>query len=116
MQNLSYNELPQAISQLYAEVIDIKRILLNYKSCQHPDSDQWLDLKELCEYLPDKPSKATIYAYVHDRAIPFHKGAKKLRFLKAEINAWMKEGRENPSLGPAIPPENYLKLNKIVKK
>ena len=116
MKNLSFNELPQAISQLYAEVLNIKQILLDNTSVRNPDSDQWFALNELCEYLPDKPSKATIYAYVHDRVIPFHKGAKKLRFLKSEIDAWMKDGRKDSSSGPDIPPESYLKIKKVHKK
>jgi predicted DNA-binding transcriptional regulator AlpA len=54
--------------------------------------DTWLDLNELCAYLPDKPAKATIYGYVNARLIPYHKGQKKLRFLKSEIDGWLKSG------------------------
>jgi site-specific DNA-methyltransferase (adenine-specific) len=45
---------------------------------------------ELCEYMPDRPTKATVYGWVHANKVPVHKGGKKLRFLKSEIDNWMK--------------------------
>lgn len=112
MENLSFNDLPQAISKLYAEVVNIKQILLANKLDGNADSDRWLNLNELCEYLPDKPSKATIYSFVQNRKIPFHKGAKKLRFLKSEIDAWLMNNKKSFP-GPIIPPESYLKIKKV---
>lgn len=56
-----------------------------------PDQDQWFDIDSLCEYLPDRPARSTIYKNIKD--IPHHKGKKKLIFLKSEIDAWLKEGR-----------------------
>lgn len=56
--------------------------------------DCWFDLNELCQYHPDKPSKPTVYGWVNAGAIPVHKGGKKLRFLKSEIDAWLRQGRK----------------------
>ena len=53
-------------------------------------TNRWLDINELCLYHPDKPSKATVYGWVHARSIPAHKGNKKLRFLVSEIDEWLK--------------------------
>ncbi len=47
---------------------------------------QWTSLKALCDYLPAKPSPATAYGWVHSRTIPCYKGAKRLSFLKSEID------------------------------
>ena len=66
---------------------DISKVENNF------DSEKWFDIDELCNYLPDKPKKATIYGYVRLKTIPYHKGGKKLRFLKSEIDAWLKLGR-----------------------
>jgi predicted DNA-binding transcriptional regulator AlpA len=55
--------------------------------------DSWFDLNELIEYLPGRPSKATIYGYVSKREIPSHKNGKRLAFLKSEIDAWLKGKR-----------------------
>lgn len=57
-------------------------------------TERWFDLTELCQYHPDKPSKATVYGWVNAGTIPVHKSAKKLRFLKSEIDAWLKQGRK----------------------
>ncbi len=110
--NLTYNDLPKAISELYYEVASIKQILIENRSNQCKDSDYWYDLAELCEYLPDKPSKATVYSWIHNGTIPFHKGAKKLRFLKSEIDKWLKDGKKVIPPNPVVSPENYLKTIK----
>lgn len=55
--------------------------------------DRWLSLDELCDYLPDKPSKATVYGWVNQRIIPYHKTTKRLSFLKSEIDAWIANAR-----------------------
>ncbi len=57
------------------------------------NADVWFDLMELCDYLPDKPKKPTVYTWVKLKTIPFHKGKKKLRFLKSEIDQWLKHGK-----------------------
>ena len=56
--------------------------------------DRWFDLNELCIYHPDKPKKSTVYGWIHAGTIPFHKSGKKLRFLKSEIDEWLKKGRK----------------------
>jgi len=48
-----------------------------------------MNMQELCEYIPDRPSRATVYGWVNTKSIPVHKGGKKLRFLKSEIDKWM---------------------------
>ncbi|MBK9640192.1 MAG: helix-turn-helix domain-containing protein [Saprospiraceae bacterium] len=114
--NLTYNDLPEALSQVRKDISFIKQFLIENRLGQHPDLNSWMNISELCNYLPDKPTKNTIYSWVQNRIIPFHKGPKILYFLKSEIDAWMKEGRKNSSIGPSIPPENHLKTNKKIKK
>lgn len=61
---------------------------------QH-EHDIWFNVDELRRYHPDKPSKQTVYLWVRENLIPFHKSGKKLRFLKSEIDAWLrKDGRK----------------------
>lgn len=55
-------------------------------------SDEWLNIKQLCYYLPDKPARQTVYGWVSKRLIPYHKKGKSLSFLKSEIDQWLKEG------------------------
>lgn len=70
----------------------LKHNNLSERSTQIPD--RWFNLQELSEYHPDKPTKATIYAWVSAGLIPVHKSGKRLRFLKSEIDAWLLQGRK----------------------
>jgi len=73
-------------------------------------TDQWFDLPGLCEYIPGGIAKATVYAWVHDGRIPYHKrkGLKKLGFLKSEIDEWLKEGRRKTVSELADEADQYL--------
>jgi hypothetical protein len=92
MNNITFDTLPQAVTQLFNKLENIEQILL-YRSKETEPKDQWLNLTELCLYRPDKPAKATVYSEVHNGLIPFHKRGKKLYFLKSEIDAWLSLGR-----------------------
>jgi predicted DNA-binding transcriptional regulator AlpA len=109
MENLTLETLPKAFTFLTHEVSEIKRLLLEKSNEQPTDPDRWFDLTELCNYLPDKPAKATAYGWVHTGAIPCHKGAKKLRFLKSEIDQWLKTGKRKTVAELASEAESYLK-------
>jgi excisionase family DNA binding protein len=56
--------------------------------------DEWMNLDQLCAYLPSKPSKPTAYRWVSERTIPHHKKGKHLSFRKSEIDSWISEGRK----------------------
>lgn len=71
----------------------LKKIFIEKEAEPAAEPDRWLNLNELCQYHPDRPSKATAYSWVHAGTIPVHKGGKKLRFLKSEIDAFLKQGR-----------------------
>lgn len=110
-QVLTLETLPKAFTLLTIEVREIKR-LLQQKTEPLTQADRWFNLNELCLYLPDKPSKATVYGYVHSGNIPFHKGQKKLRFLQSEIDAWLKQGRKKTIAEIAIETDNFLQNKK----
>lgn len=76
------------------------------------EPDRWFDLTELCNYLPDKPAKPTIYGWVHSGLIPCHKGAKKLRFLKSEIDQWLRTGKQKTVVELASEASQYIKCKK----
>jgi excisionase family DNA binding protein len=71
----------------------IRKVLGSQKVEPPAETERWFDLNELCTYIPDKPSKPTVYGWVNAGSIPVHKGGKKLRFLKSEIDSWLKQGR-----------------------
>lgn len=91
---LTLETLPKAFAQLTIEVGEIKRLLLEKSNEQPTEMDRWFDLTELCQYHPDKPTKPTVYGWVSAGTVPAHKSGKKLRFLKSEIDTWLKQGRK----------------------
>jgi excisionase family DNA binding protein len=109
-EGLTLETLPKAFTHLTNEVSEIKRLLLekSYQS-QPTETDRWLDLNELCIYHPDKPSKPTVYGWVNVGTIPVHKGGKKLRFLKSEIDSWLRQGKKRTLAETASEAETYLK-------
>jgi excisionase family DNA binding protein len=108
MELLTLETLPKAFVQLTYEVSEIKRLLLEKSNEQPKETDRWFDLNEFCDYHPDKPSKPTVYGWVHSGLIPVHKGSKKLRFLKSEIDDWIKQGRRKTLAETASEADSYL--------
>lgn len=89
---ITFEKLPEAVSFLIGEVMELRKALsVKQESVIIPD--KWMGIDELKEYLPDDPAKATIYGWVSKREIPYHKGGKKLRFLKSEIDQWLSTGK-----------------------
>ena len=83
--------MPEAMGYLIQEVEALKVLLAKPEPTTH--TDRWFNVDELREYLPDHPAKATIYGWVSSKQIPNHKGGKKLRFLKSEIDNWLAMGK-----------------------
>ena len=109
VEGLTLETLPKAFTHLTNEVSEIKRLLLEKSNEQPTETDRWFDLNELCNYHPDKPSKPTVYGWVNAGTIPVHKGGKKLRFLKSEIDNWLKQGRKKTLAETKAEAEAYLK-------
>lgn len=89
---ITFESLPKAVTLLTNEVSEIKRLLLEKSNEHQTNPDRWFDLQELRNYLPDKPATATVYSWVHAGILPFHKGSKRLRFRKSEIDNWLMKG------------------------
>ncbi len=91
LENITFEKLPEAVSYLIAKV-DALTKALQIKT-EPSKIDYWMNIDELTGYLPDHPAKATVYGWVSNRQIPHHKGGKKLRFLKSEIDEWLSNGK-----------------------
>ena len=110
---LTLETLPKAFTHLTNEVSEIKRLLLEKSNeKQTPEPDRWFDLNGVCGYIPDNPSKQTVYGWVNAGTIPVHKGRKKLRFLKSEIDSWLMQGRKKTLAEIASEAEQYCKTKK----
>ena len=91
---LTREQYYNALTQIINELKQIKAEMV--AMCQSGEPiDQWLNLEELRNYLPDHPAEQTIYGWTSNHTIPFHKKGKKLQFLKSEIDKWLKA--DNPT-------------------
>ncbi len=86
----SLEEMPNALFYLIesVEVLQSKVNALQHK--QASSSPKWMDIDELCAYLPSHPAKQTVYGWVSTKQIPVHKINKALAFLQSEIDDWLK--------------------------
>ena len=90
--DLTFEKLPQAVEYLIRKVEALEALLREEKS-ELTESDKWFNIEDLCAYLPDKPAKQTVYSWVSNKRIPYHKQGKKLQFLKSDIDNWLKSGK-----------------------
>jgi len=112
MENLqiTFETLPKAFAYLIDEVKELKKLVLqSTPDLRLRETDHWFDLKELCNYHPDKPKSATVYGWVFAGTIPVHKSGKKLRFLKSEIDEWLKRGKKMTVAESSLKVEQYSK-------
>ena len=93
-EKISFEQLPQAVSDLKEEVSGLKD-LINTLIHRTPaeNADQWMNIDQLRAYHPDRPARSTIYDWVCQNRIPVHKDGKKLRFLRSEIDQWLSGGK-----------------------
>jgi len=91
--DISFNDIPKALAYLIGKVDKLETLLSVQTTAAVEPSDRWFNLQELCEYLPDRPAKQTVYGWIGQHAVPYHKKGKKLQFLKSEIDAWLKSDK-----------------------
>lgn len=94
--NITFEDLPKAMSWMMDKLNKLDSKLDGLNSVpQALSADQWMNLKELCEYLPSNPAEQTVYGWTSCHQIPYHKRGKRIMFLKSEIDAWLHEGKRN---------------------
>ena len=113
---ISFNDMPKALAYLISKV-DRLETLLSVSKLEQPDSDKWFNVQELCEFLPDKPARQTVYGWIGQKLIPYHKKGKKLQFLKSEIDAWLLgDKRQSVAELQAEAAEFVAKKGRIVRR
>ena len=85
--NITFEDLPKALSWVIDKLIQLDMKIDNLTSTsQLLPAEQWMNLKELCEYLPRHPAEQTVYGWNSCHLIQFHTTGKRCMFLKPEIN------------------------------
>jgi excisionase family DNA binding protein len=110
MNNITFGNLPDAVNEINDKLSRIEKILFEKGKEVKLEVDERFNLIEFCNYHPDKPSKPTVYGWVNSGIVPVHKGGKKLRFLKSEIDTWLKQGKKRTLLETLEETDNYLKI------
>lgn len=90
--NITYNEMPDALAYLITKVEAIDRMLKHMMPLSTEKKEvKWLNVEELCEYLPSHPREQTVYSWTSSRKIPFHKKGRSIMFNKREIDEWLQD-------------------------
>ena len=105
--NVKFEQMPRAKGLLINKVANIEKLLFGMSEPKEKP-DKWMDIHELCKYLHDKPARQTIYGYVSTVVIPFHKGIKKMKFNRGEINTSLNEDKSNSAKKIEVVNELFL--------
>ena len=92
--NITFEDLPKAMTWMMDKLNELTSKVDNINNQSVlPQTNQWMNLKELCEYLPYHPAEQTVYGWTSCHQIPFHKRGKRIMFLKSEIDTWLHDGK-----------------------
>jgi excisionase family DNA binding protein len=94
MKNITFDQLPQAVGELFGELESIKQLILSERAIPGNDTNDLMTIQQAGEFL--HLSVPTLYGYVSKNTIPFSKrpGSKRLWFSRKELTEWIKTGRQ----------------------
>ena len=92
MTEITFENLPKAVGQLFDKLNGIEKILLTQGNYSQPETDQLLTIKQAGELLC--LSVPTLYGLVSKQAVPVSKQGKRLYFNRADLLSWVKSGRK----------------------
>jgi excisionase family DNA binding protein len=94
MKNLTFDQLPQAVGELFGKLETIEKLLKAGNANPPQETNDLLTIQEAGVFL--HLSVPTLYGYVSKKTIPFSKrpGSKRLWFSKLELMDWIKTGRK----------------------
>ena len=90
-QNLTFDELPQAVTMLIKEVSEFKSLLIEKQEQPTNQPEQFLTVHEAAKFL--NLAVATIYSKVSRNELPVMKRSKRLYFSSSELVVYLKKGR-----------------------
>lgn len=90
MENLTFEKLPQAVSELHEKINRIERLLLERQ--EPAKEEEILTVAQAAAFL--KLSVGTVYLKVSTSEIPVNKRGNRLYFYKSELEEWIKGGRQ----------------------
>lgn len=108
MDTISFDSLPEAVSQLSEKLANIEKILLSQRQ-EKPkeDPDELLNVAQAAEFLD--LATASIYSKVSRGDLPAMKRGKRIYFSKKDLWKFLKEGRKKTSAETEAAAQQYLK-------
>lgn len=109
--DLTFNDLPQAVTSLTKEVSELKRLLIERQeqpATKH--SEQLLTIQEAAEFL--SLTVPTMYSKVSKGELPVMKRSKRLYFSRTELLEYLKDGRKKSNAEIEQEAKAYLLNNK----
>ena len=110
-ENLTFDQLPKAVTTLTNEISELKRLLIE-KSDQHHTKtpEQLLTVQGAGKFL--NLTTPTIYSKVSKGELPVMKRGNRLYFSSNELMEYVKEGRKKSNAEIEAEAETYLSNNK----
>ena len=111
-ENLTFDQLPKAVTMLTKEVSELKRLLIEKQESKTPTEtpEQLLTVQEAAQFL--NLTVPTIYSKVSKGELPVMKRSKRLYFSSTELMEYLKEGRKKSNAEIEQEAEAYLSNNK----
>lgn len=106
---ITFDQLPAAVSNLACEVSEIKRLLQKKETNPQPEADELLTVQDTAKFL--SLSVPTVYTLISKGDLPVMKRSKRCYFSKVELINYLKQGRKKTLAETKAEAENYL-LNK----
>ena len=110
-QNLTFDQLPKAVTMLTKEVSELKRLLIEKQERPTTDQpEQLLTIQEAAEFL--SLTVPTMYSKVSKGELPVMKRSKRLYFSRTELLEYLKDGRKKSIAEIEQEAKAYLLNNK----
>ena len=110
-QNLTFDQLPKAVTMLTKEVSELKRLLIEKQEQPNTEQpEQLLTVQEAAQFL--NLTVPTIYSKVSKGELPVMKRSKRLYFSSTELMEYLKEGRKKSNAEIEQEAEAYLSNNR----
>lgn len=107
IENLTFDQLPNAVTKLTKEFSELKSFLLQkQEEKQQEPQEQLLTVQQTADFL--SLSKATIYSKVSRGELPVMKRGKRLYFSNTELMEYLKEGRTMSNLDVEAEANKYI--------
>lgn len=97
MDNITFEAMPQAISELIQKVDTLQStVIALQKQCNKPQVEPMIGIDEACKILCR--AKSTVYALTQAHKIPFYQPGKMLQFKRSELMAWMESAKKESAV------------------